>query len=100
MILIAAGCQHEIDDKYLVVSKEKYMKKYPAFEEPREEIRFTLRHGKTTILARCQEWDTKNNCSQLEVGKEYEMKRDQGTVDFLGTKDITLSVEKETLEQK
>jgi hypothetical protein len=90
------------NDKYLLMSKAHYAKKYSAFEEEKQEIRYTLKHGKTLIVAKCQMWDVNNHCANLEVGHEYEMKRD-GTglkIEFLSIKeqDITLEIEKETLE--
>jgi hypothetical protein len=85
------------NDKYVVISAVHYTKKYSAFpDEEKDEILFTLRHGKTTIVAHCQEWDIKNNCAQLEVGRDYEMKRTRRISDQLSIdgEQIVLGVEK------
>lgn len=84
--------------RYLVISAVHYKKKYTVFpNEEREEIRFTLKHGKTTIIANCQMWDIKNNCAQLEVGRDYEMKPDRRFSTLLiEDRHIILAVEKET----
>jgi nitrate/nitrite-specific signal transduction histidine kinase len=90
------------DDKYLVLSAAHYTRKYSAFpNEEKEEILFTLRHGKTTIVAHCQAWDVNNNCAELKVGQDYEMKRAGRGFDTLSTDDrhIVLAIEKETLGQ-
>lgn len=83
-VLTATGCRKSADDdKYLVVSAVHYMKKYPASPDEEEEIRFTLNHGRSTkIVAHCQAWDIENNC-KLEVGKEYDLVRESGSVDML-----------------
>jgi hypothetical protein len=101
--LMATGCgtldSMKVNSRYLVVSAVHYKKKYTASpDEEREEIRFTLKHGKTTIIANCQTWDVKNNCAQLEVGREYEMKPDRRFSTLLiEDRHIVLAVEKETL---
>jgi hypothetical protein len=100
---MATGCgtldSMKVNSRYLVVSAVHYTKKYAAFPEEQEEIRFTLKHGKTTIVAHCQTWDIKNNCAQLEVGREYEMKPDRRFSTLLiEDRHIVLAVEKETLE--
>jgi hypothetical protein len=104
--LIASGCgivdNAMTNDKYLIVSAVHYTKKYLAFpDEEKDEILFTLRHGRTTIVAHCQTWDVKNNCAQLKVGQDYEMKREGQGFDTLSIDDrhIVLAVEKETLER-
>jgi len=44
-------------------------------------IEYTIAHEGNTIRARCQAWDVKNDC-KLEVGKEYDLVRERGTVGF------------------
>jgi hypothetical protein len=101
--LMMNGCgtldSMKVNGRYLVVSAVHYTRKYTAFpDEEREEIRFTLKHGKTTIIAHCQMWDIKNNCAQLEVGRDYEMKPDRRFSTLLiEDRHIVLAVEKETL---
>ena len=102
LVATGSGTAHNAmaNDKYLVVSAVHYTKKYSAFpNDEKDEILFTLRHGKTTIVARCQTWDIKNNCAQLKVGQDYEMKRQGEGFDTLSIDDrnIVLAVEKETL---
>jgi hypothetical protein len=104
LVFMSCGCgtvhNAMANDKYLVVSAVHYTKKYSAFpDEEKEEIRFTLRHGKTTIVAHCQTWDITNNCAELKVGQDYEMKREGQGFETLSIDDrhIVLAIEKETL---
>jgi hypothetical protein len=103
LVFMGCGCgMHNAiaSDKYLVISAVHYAKKYSAFpDEEKDEILFTLKHGKITIVAHCQAWGIKNNCAQLEVGRNYEMKREGQGFDTLSIDDrhIVLAIEKETL---
>lgn len=103
LLVLVVGCNSATGkDEYQVISAVRYMKKYPAYVDEQQEIRFTLKHGDSNIVARCQLWDIKNNCGNLEVGQVYKMKRQRDlAADMLSIDDskITLAVETETLER-
>ena len=44
-------------------------------------VLYTISHDGVTIRAHCQAWDIKNNC-KLEVGKDYDLKRERGGAGF------------------
>ena len=103
LLVLVVGCNSATGkDEYQVISAVRYSKKYPAYDYGQPEIRFTLKHGDSKIVARRQSRDIKNNCGKLEIGRDYKMNRqcDSGD-DLLSIADskITLAVETETLER-
>ena len=38
---------------------------------------FTLKHGEAKYQGRCDTWDVKNHCGNMEVGNSYNLKLDE-----------------------
>lgn len=103
---VSLGCDYyKQQTGYLVTRAESFETHYEpcAFEslEPscdKEELRFTLVHKDTTIIARCQAWDAKNACGELRVGQAYQCtRRDPSLMLSCGENEkATLKIERES----
>jgi hypothetical protein len=81
---------------YTITGSQHYRDEQALY---REKIRFTIKHGRSIVVAECDVGDQFNHCGALEVGRRYQFERGR-ELDFLMTEKpvhAVLSVESESL---
>src|SRR6266436_569950 len=79
---------------YTITSSQHYRDEQALYPE---KIRFTIKRGRSIIVAECDVGDRLNHCGALEVGRSYQFERGR-ELDFLSTEKpihAVLSVESE-----
>ena len=94
-LVVLSSCVSD-SRSYTITSSEHYRDEQAQYPE---KIRFTIKHGRSIIVAECDAGDPRNYCCVLEVGRSSQFERGRA-LDFLSTEKpvhAVLAVESGTL---
>ena len=96
LLCAAIGCQGH---SYQIVGSKRYRDSSRP-ENNDELILYTIKYGKVTITAHCEVLDPKNRCRELNIGQNYQFKREKSVGDWLSLENphAVLSIESETVQ--